>query len=159
MLTIGSSAYIAKHLALPLSNHLVDSLDKPLPKEEFYIPPSILNIKVDNSQPLAYGVTESLDVVFTKTPVLRLGEQVANDADASIRKIGWYESYKPLRSGWAWGEDRLQGGAAITQVKVGKGNVFIFGPEILFRSQSHSAFKLFFNGLYLAAAEEVTLSE
>ena len=41
----------------------------------------------------------------------------------------------------------------IVSSKVGKGRVFLFAPEVLFRSQPHGGFKLFFNGLYLSVAE------
>ena len=36
---------------------------------------------------------------------------------------------------------------------VGQGRVLVFGPEILFRSQPHGCYKLFFNGLLLSAAK------
>ncbi|MEZ5011660.1 MAG: hypothetical protein R2744_08725 [Bacteroidales bacterium] len=58
------------------------------------------------------------------------------------------------RSGWAWGQDRLYGGVAIADAKVGKGSIYLFGPEILFRAQPHGTFKMFFNGLYLSGSEE-----
>lgn len=32
--------------------------------------------------------------------------------------------------------------------KLGRGNVFLFGPEINFRAQPHGTFKLLFNGIY-----------
>jgi hypothetical protein len=34
---------------------------------------------------------------------------------------------------------------------VGKGSLFLFGPEITFRAQPHGTFKFLFNGIYLAA--------
>ena len=40
----------------------------------------------------------------------------------------------------------------IVESSVGKGRVFIFGPEILFRAQPHGTFKFFFNSLYLSSA-------
>ena len=36
---------------------------------------------------------------------------------------------------------------------VGSGRIFAVGPEILFRSQPHGNYKLFFNALYLSAAK------
>jgi hypothetical protein len=37
------------------------------------------------------------------------------------------------------------------EATVGKGRVFVFGPEITFRSQTHGTFKLLFNTLYRTA--------
>jgi hypothetical protein len=34
---------------------------------------------------------------------------------------------------------------------VGAGRVVLFGPEVLFRSQPHGCYKLFFNGIYASA--------
>jgi len=33
---------------------------------------------------------------------------------------------------------------------VGKGQLFLFGPELTFRGQPHGTFKFLFNGIYLA---------
>jgi hypothetical protein len=35
---------------------------------------------------------------------------------------------------------------------VGKGHVYLFGPEITFRAQPHGTFKFLFNGIYLSVA-------
>ena len=71
--------------------------------------------------------------------------------------IAWVDSDKPLRSGWAWGQDQLYGGVTVAEAKVGKGQLFLFGPELLFRAQPHGTFKFFFNGIFLGGAKTVTL--
>jgi hypothetical protein len=68
--------------------------------------------------------------------------------------VAWYDSAEPRRSGWAWGQKHLQGGAAAVRAPVGKGTLYLFGPEILFRAQPHGTFKLFFNALAHSAATE-----
>jgi hypothetical protein len=40
---------------------------------------------------------------------------------------------------------------AVVDASVGKGKLFLFGPEITFRAQPHATFKFLFNGIYLAA--------
>ena len=35
----------------------------------------------------------------------------------------------------------------MAEAKVGQGTLYLFGPEILFRAQSHGAYKLFLNAL------------
>ena len=41
---------------------------------------------------------------------------------------------------------------AVAEAKVGKGKLFLYGPEILFRSQPHGTFKFLFNGLFYGPA-------
>ena len=54
----------------------------------------------------------------------------------------------PLRSGWAWGQNYLEGGTAAIEASVGRGKLYLFGPEITFRAQPHGTFKFLFNGIY-----------
>jgi len=66
--------------------------------------------------------------------------------------VGWYETDRPPRSGWAWGQAYLKDGLAAAEATVGRGKVYLFGPEILFRGQPHGTFKFLFNGIHLARA-------
>ena len=59
----------------------------------------------------------------------------------------------PLRSGWAWGQKFLDKGIQIVEANVGKGRVFVFGNDLIFRTQPHGNYKFFFNGLYLSVAD------
>ncbi len=147
VLAIGSSTNLAYHLALPLSNHMTDSKGLPLPREQYYIPASVMQLKVDNTQPIAFGLSDRVDMIFEESPVFRLNpESVKN----GITPIACFDSDRALRSGWAWGQDRLYGGVAAAEAKMGKGNLYLFGPEFLFRGQTHGAFKFLFNGIYLS---------
>ena len=38
---------------------------------------------------------------------------------------------------------------------VGKGKVFLIGPEITFRAQPHGTFKMLFNGIFYGTAQLV----
>ncbi|MGM0667324.1 MAG: M14 family metallopeptidase [Bacteroidota bacterium] len=154
IITIGSSTNLAQHAGLPLSNHIVDGNGDRLSRNDYYIPSSILQVKLDNSIPVAWGMNERIDIFFSNSPVFRLKP----DADkAGLTPIAWFDSDEALRSGWAWGQDRLYGGTAMAEADIGEGKLYLFGPEILFRAQSHGTFKLFFNGLYLSKAEEETI--
>ena len=62
---------------------------------------------------------------------------------------------EPLRSGWAWGQHYLEGGAAALEATLGKGKVFLFGPEITFRAQPHGTFKFLFNSIFYGTAQAV----
>jgi hypothetical protein len=65
-----------------------------------------------------------------------------------VRPLVWFDSEKPLRSGWAWGQHYLKGGVAAAEAPLGQGRVLLFGPEITFRAQPHGTFKLLFNAIY-----------
>ena len=157
VLTIGTSTILAEKLGLPVTNHLVNGAGEPMGPEEFFIPGSVVHMRVKNSNPLAYGLNERTDISFQRTsPVLRLRP----DADKEgVTQIGWFDDDDALRSGWAWGQEKLFGGTAIASAKVGDGDLHMFTPEILFRGQSHGTFQLLFNGIYLANATRVQLGE
>jgi hypothetical protein len=65
-----------------------------------------------------------------------------------VKPIAWFDSAQPLRSGWAFGQEYLLNGVAAFEAKVGKGKLSAFGPEITFRGQTYSTFKLLFNDFY-----------
>jgi hypothetical protein len=149
VLAIGSSTNLAYHLGLPVASALVQQgTDRPLPRERFYIPGSLLSVRVDNTSPLAYGVPDSINVLFSQSPVFRL----TSGASSSVTKTAWFDSPTPLRSGWAHGQEHLDQGVAIAEASVGKGKLFLFGPEITFRGQPHASFPFLFNGIYYGPA-------
>jgi hypothetical protein len=153
ILTIGTSTNLAYHTRLPLSDHLVDrSTGRPLASEDYYVPGSVLRARVDNRNPLAYGLPEVLDIYFNRSPVFDLR------SSSSVRRVAWFDSPAPLRSGWAWGQDYLEGGVAVIDADVGNGKLFMFGPLVTFRAQPHGTFKFVFNGIYYGGAETVTLN-
>ncbi|MCC7195814.1 MAG: peptidase [Gemmatimonadaceae bacterium] len=144
-IAIGSSASnLAAFLKLPIESQLVDAQGQPLPSTKFFIPGSVLQARVDASDPAGFGLSANTDVFFDQSPVFRLGPGAAA---AGVKRIAWYDSKSPLRSGWAWGEEVLDQGAAAVTAPVGKGNVLLFGPEILQRAQPHGTFKFLFNGI------------
>jgi hypothetical protein len=105
---------------------------------------------VDTKHPLAYGMPAEADVLFNNSPAFRLAR---NAAEKGVRAVAWYDTKAPLRSGWAWGQQRLEGAAAVVEARVGKGRLVLFGPEIVFRGQSHGTFKFLFNGIYYGRTE------
>jgi hypothetical protein len=147
IVAIGSSTSIAKHLGLPIRDHLTE-MDKgelkPLPREKYYIPGSLLRVKVDTTLPVAYGMPEYVDVMFDNSPVFDLTPEAIQ---AGAKPIMWFDSAEPLRSGWAWGQSYLKDGVAAVEYPIGKGKLFLFGPEIAFRAQPHGTFKLLFNAV------------
>ncbi len=149
VITVGTSTNLAYHLGLPIYDYMVekspDGSERELPREKFYVPGSILSATVDNTVPVAFGLDARTDVFFDDSPTFRLGPDAAAKG---IRPVAWYSSDKPLRSGWAWGQGYLTGGVAAAQAHVGKGMLYLFGPEVTFRATPHGTFKFLFNGIY-----------
>jgi hypothetical protein len=149
VVTIGTSARLGDMLGLPVYNALVERSptgdERALPAEKFYVPGSILSVAVDNSVGVAAGQPSRMDVFYDNSPAFRLGPDAALKG---VRPVAWFDSDKPLRSGWAWGQNYLEGAVAIAEANVGRGHLYLFGPEITFRAQPHGTFKFLFNGLY-----------
>ncbi len=136
-------------LKLPLTNHLVED-GRPLGREKYYVPGSVLRVAVDPQNPLAHGYGKEVDVFFDNSPVWRVSPGATG---TDVRAVAWFASPTPLRSGWAWGQKYLDKGIEMAEATVGKGRVFLFGNELLFRSQPHGTYRFFFNGLYLSVAD------
>ena len=116
-----------------------------MPREKFFVPASLLEVAVDPMAPSALGLSDKAIVLFDESPVMRL---LPDAAQQGIRPVAWYASAQPLRSGWAWGQTYLEGGIAAAEAKVGSGMLYLFGPEITFRSQPHGTYKFLFNAIY-----------
>jgi hypothetical protein len=153
VLTIGSSTSLAHHLGLPVANQLIERLPngqtRPLPQERFYIPGALLEVAVDTAHPLAHGAPDRLVVFYDESPAFELRPDATTKG---VRPIAWFDSPRPVRSGWAWGQHFLEGGAAVLEAAVGRGKLFLYGPEVTFRAQPHGTFKLVFNGIHYGTA-------
>ncbi|MBV9155200.1 MAG: peptidase [Acidobacteriaceae bacterium] len=155
VIAIGSSTQLATLLGLPVASALTektpDGKERPLPPEKYYVPGSLLTVSVDHENPLAYGVPDRVDVFFDNSPVFRL------KPDASFKRtfpVAWFANGKPLHSGWAWGQQYLDGGVAIAESSLGSGKIFLMGPEVAFRGQPHATFKFLLNGIFYGSAKE-----
>ncbi|MEI6264191.1 MAG: M14 metallopeptidase family protein [Sphingobacteriia bacterium] len=149
IVTIGTSANLAYHFKLPVRNALVEMVngkERPLPGEKFYIPGSVMQVAVNPQHKANWGMKNTADVYFSASPVFNLMPDAIANGD--ITPLAWFASDKTLRSGWAFGQSYLQDGVAAFSAKVGKGKLLVYGPEITFRGQTHSTYKMLFNQLY-----------
>ena len=150
IITIGSSANLAYHFKLPVRNALVEMVngkERALPGEKFYIPGSVMQVAVNNDHKANWGMKPTADVYFSASPVFNLLPNAT--ATGEVTPLAWFASDKTLRSGWAFGQSYLQQAVAAFEAKVGKGKLMVYGPEIAFRGQTHSTYKMLFNQLYL----------
>jgi hypothetical protein len=142
-------------LKLPLGNYLVakdaEGKEKPLGRDKFFVPGSVVQMRLDPSSSLTWGMGESADVMFVSSPVFR----IPDGADGQgLKRVAWFDGKTTLRSGWAWGQENLNGGVAVAEAAVGKGRLILCGPQVLFRGQPDGTFKLVFNGLMQASVKQ-----
>jgi hypothetical protein len=151
ILALGNAATLGVHLDIGIQNawiQTVNGRDQRLPSTKLYVPGSILGARVDPLNIVAYGLPERVDLFFDQSPAFRLEAGAGN-----VRRVAWFDTEKPLRSGWAWGQEQLKDTAAVLEASVGKGRLVLYGPQVLFRAQPHGTFRLLFNGIYAARAE------
>lgn len=149
IVTIGSSANLADHLNLPVKNALVEVVngkEVPLSREKYFTPGSVLFAKTAANNPAVWGLDEYTNIYFNNSPVFHLTADAITTG--SITPLLWFDSATPLRSGWSWGQFYLQDGVTAFEAQVGKGKLYVYGPEITFRAQAQDTFKLLFNQLY-----------
>ena len=145
---------LAALVGTPLGDHLVtkdaEQKERPLGRDKFYVPGSVLRARVDQSNSLAWGVDEQVDVMFSSSPVFKFP-----DDPKGLKRVAWFDGKTPLRSGWAWGQEHLSGGIAIAEAEVEKnGRLVLCGPQVLFRAQPHGTFKFLFNAIIQAGVKE-----
>jgi hypothetical protein len=154
VLAIGdSSMNLVRHLKLPLKSALVEvdaqGNERNLPNTKFYVPGSVLRMQLNRSE-LTWGLSDYVDCMFDDSPVFKL---TASD-EQTVKVIARFDTDKPLRSGWAWGQEFLKDSIAVADVSVGQGRVVLYGPEVLFRAQPTQTFKLVFNGILRAGLDK-----
>ncbi len=148
LLAIGSSTHIAYHLGLPLTDALTEAGEDGEPislsMTKYFVPGSVLRVRVDVTQPLAHGLPEEVDVFFNRSPVFRAA---ACTTGPDVAPVAWFDTDAPLRSGWAMGQHFLKDGLAVVEARIGPGKLCLYGPEITFRAQTHGTLKFLFNGI------------
>jgi len=145
VIAVGSATTLGEKVGLPVVNALTTEKNGkrvPLSGNDFYIPGSVLSAQIDNNDPLAYGMPSTADIFYYNNPVYTLP---ANDP--SVRRVAWFNSDDPLRSGWAWGQKRLNGTTAVVDGTLGNGHVYLLGAEVTQRGQPYSTFKFLFNAV------------
>ena len=162
LILMGGATSIGRRLGVPIADAPVvrdGGAERAPRRDEFYIPGSILQVSVDNTLPLAYGLERGADVFFDSSPVFRLDAPevatAAHEVRPSVRRVAWFATPTPLRSGWALGQEHLDRAIAIADVAWGKGHIAMFGPPVAFRAQSHGTFKFLFNGIFYGQAVPV----
>lgn len=150
VVAVGTSTALGLMLDLPLEDYLADEDGRRPSRDDYFTPGSVHNVRVEHASPATHGLGDRLHVLHSHSPVFRM--DAGADA-AGVRRLAWYDSAQPLVSGWAWGQERLEGGVSMLEADVGRGKLFLFGPKITFRAQPHGTFPLLFNSIYYGTAE------
>ena len=114
---------------------------------DFYIPGSILKIKVSANHPVAYGMPPDAAAFFINGPAFAaVGAQ-------NVHIVAEYPARDLLLSGWLLGEPVIAGRAAVVEVAVDKGRVVLLGFRTQHRAQPHGTYKLLFNAILLGSSQ------
>jgi hypothetical protein len=152
VITVGDASSMVADLGVPVIDALtsVDASGKrvPLPSTKFYVPGSVLQAKVDINDPLAYGMAETVDVFYNNNPTYTIAP-----GTSGVKRVSWFASDDPLRSGWAWGQKALNDTSGVIDATLGRGRVFVLGPEVTQRGQAYGTFKFLFNGLFYGPSQ------
>src|SRR5262245_48606381 len=108
---------------------------------DFYVPGSILRLRVDPSHPIGYGMPAEAAAFFINSPAF----EVSPNAGAHV--VALYPSRDVLMSGWMLGEPIIAGRAAVVEASIEKGRVILLGFRTQHRGQSHGTYKLLFNSI------------
>jgi hypothetical protein len=112
-----------------------------IPNRDFYSPGSLLNVRLDPTHPLSYGLPKEIAIWSEGSPAFEI------PVSSRDRAVITYAGSNVLASGWLLGEKYLVNRPALVDVPVGSGHVILFGMRPQYRAQSYQTFKLFFNSL------------
>jgi hypothetical protein len=125
---------------LPLRNVVANR-----PSKEFWSPGSTLRVRIDNTNPLAFGMpSEGLAVFLANNQAYEVMPTPHNER---VERIVTFAERDLLQSGWLLGEDTIARKAAMVSVEFGQGKVTLIGFRAQHRAQTHGTFKLVFNAL------------
>ena len=112
-----------------------------LPRDDFFVPGSLLRIRVNRRHPIGYGMSEQSAAMFVESP--------AFETDSAV-VIASYSEQDLLLSGWIDGAEYLTGKKAVFEVPMGRGRIIVIGFRCQFRAQTRVTYKLLFNSMFYA---------
>lgn len=133
-----ASDYAIDALKLPVRNVLAG-----VRSTDFYAPGSILSVEIRRDNRIARGFTAPVPAIwFEESPAFEIADSTQATAIATYPATG-----NPLLSGWLLGGAKLNGKAALVDVKRGAGHVILFGFRPQYRGQSLATYPLVWGAL------------
>lgn len=127
---------------------VVNALDT-VDRKAFFIPGSILRVAVDTNNPIAFGSTPTVPIFYENGPTFRV--------NGDAHSIAFFNTDKPLLSGWILGGQFLKGTSVIADEPIGKGRIILFGFRPQYRAQSEVTYKFLFNALLYSSSQLVSI--
>jgi hypothetical protein len=110
---------------------------------DFYAPGSILSVDIKRDSPVARGYTAHTPAIwFENGPAFEITDPAQVTAVATYPASG-----DPLLSGWLLGGAKLNGKAALVDVKHGRGHVVLYGFRPQYRGQFVSTYPLIWSAI------------
>jgi len=140
----GAGDFAIDALGLPVANATVT-----IPREELFVPGSLIRTVFDQTHPIAYGTPAETAAFFQNSRAWEVLDPERVDV------VGRYADGDLLMSGWEIGAgDHLAGRPAVVRARVGAGQAVLIGFRPQFRAQPTGTYRLFFNAIHGAGAEE-----
>jgi hypothetical protein len=148
----GTLVCLSSSCAVPLEEFNLPVRDgvAKLKSTEFALPGTLVNLAVDPSHPLGFGLPERCVAFCTGGPVFTTSPPGARVARSVVARFPEYPD-QVVASGWALGTTLVTGRAAVVEAGLGSGRVVLFGPRVQHRAQMTGTYRFLFNALYLGA--------
>jgi hypothetical protein len=145
LVCLGSSSLLAvEEMNLP-----VRDVTGRLKASEFALPGAIVNLELDPSHPLAWGMPGRCAAYCNGGPAFATSPPGAGAGRAVVGRFPEHAD-QIVESGWGVGLANLERRAAIVEAGLGRGRVVLFGPRVQNRAQPLGTFKLLFNAIWRA---------
>jgi hypothetical protein len=111
-----------------------------LPTTDFYIPGSLLSLRLSESA-FANGLEPEVASWFWRS------SRAFDVTDPAVRVLASYATGNPVVSGWVLGPEHVAGKPALLEADVGRGSVVLFGFQPDYRGQSVATWPMLFRAL------------
>jgi hypothetical protein len=132
-----ATAYAIQTLQLPVRDVLAG-----LRSTDFFCPGSILGVELVRDNPITRDVKATPAIWFEGSPAFEVTDPSRATVLASYAATG-----NPLLSGWLLGGEKLNGKAALVDVRAGRGNVVLFGFRPQYRAQPMATFPMIWGAI------------
>ncbi len=127
-----------------------------LESSRFFCPTSILQILVDNTRPIGYGMPREAAAVFSDSLAMSTSLP-SGDWNRSV--VASFPKEGVLLSGWLLGEEYLSRRAAVVDTTFKSGHIILIGIHSQLRAQAHGTYKFVLNALLYPEMAEPARSE